>query len=335
MTDQKKVIISEGKSVTEYSKALKLLGYDFRRNVLKGEQYRQGESEWQSFKDGDIDNIFLDIENRVLLESSNKKGKTTKPFTINLTRDRMAMNAWFRRNEFNPFKEYLEQLTQKIPEDEGYGGDYEAEYLLSKLFDLDHQGKYSELKITPEEAEDYTRQNFMRFIIGVIDRTLNPGCEHETMPVWVSGQGAGKSVTLSKLLPPHVDGFLRGISLNLPQRSFIQSCQRGIIIEHMETTIPGGKAASAEQKERISNSSPVLDLKYDKFPSEHPLHYLSIGTTNELEFNTFDPSGDRRINPILLSQKFCDNNLYENLTNTIDEWRDRLRRHRPLRAARR
>lgn len=131
-----------------------------------------------------------------------------------------------------------------------------------------------------------------------IHRALNPGCDIDGMPVFISPvQGCGKS-TLCKWLSLGLYSSLAGIE---GKEAAENLCGKWLIeIEELKA-LQGRFTNNDSIKQFITATSDYFRVPYEKVATDHPRSCFFIGTTNSQTFLT-DPTGNRRFFPINFGQ---------------------------------
>ena len=126
-------------------------------------------------------------------------------------------------------------------------------------------------------------------------RTLDPGVKHDTIPVLVGPQAAGKSTALAWLMPPEyrAEWFDDTLKLSADEKRRVEALQGAVIVEAAEMT--GATTADIESlKAFCSRTNDRIRLAYRRNPEPHPRRCSIAGTANGSAVLPNDPTGNRR-----------------------------------------
>lgn len=158
----------------------------------------------------------------------------------------------------------------------------------------DGQGRASHWLTQGLGAEDseYTRSVARNFLVALIARVYEPGCQVDTMPVLEGSQGVGKTGALRIL----AGGWYRTTSASMGEKDFLQGLRGCWVLEIAELDSVG--RASLERVKAIL-STPVDEYfaRYGRVLSIVPRQCVFAGTTNSSVWNA-DDTGARRFWPI-------------------------------------
>ena len=136
-------------------------------------------------------------------------------------------------------------------------------------------------------------------VIGVIQRTMQPGCKLDEIPVLIGPQDIGKSALLRCLLPPDMpDLFGDGLRWDASDKVMVEAVTGRAIVEVSE--MAGRRRAEIEHiKSFVSRQDDGhVRLSYALSPEPLPRRFILVGTTNNETDLPNDPSGNRRFVPI-------------------------------------
>lgn len=235
---------------------------EFRAEIMLA---RQDTAEWRSFTDADYTRLQIHLES-----NSFKK----------LTKEMMRDAVWLVADD-NRFDSAVEWIGT-----------------------LDHDGvaridtflrDYMGVADTP-----YTRAVSRYMWTALAGRVMSPGCEAPMVPVFIGGQGAGKTRSV-KAIAPAIDFYTE---LNLAERDAEASRRmRGrLVIELGE--LRGLHSRDSESiKAFISRTDEEWRTLYKEFNTTFARRFLFFGTTNQDEFLA-DETGERRWLPVRVTR--CD-----------------------------
>ncbi|MCJ1900351.1 hypothetical protein MR829_08170 [Paracoccus versutus] len=191
--------------------------------------------------------------------------------TITMNHVLSGLRMYVDRNKFNPVVDYLNGLQ--------WDGVPRLDELFTRYFNA--------------ENVEFARLTGPKFLIGMVARAINPGCQRDEMPIFEGDQGAKKSTALNILAGDEY--FSDGLP-NLHDKDAMQHLQGLWLIEIGEL--------SALRKSEVEEVKRFITTRIDKFrPSygrnivERPRTIVFAGTTNNENYLK-DPTGARRFWPI-------------------------------------
>lgn len=147
------------------------------------------------------------------------------------------------------------------------------------------------------EDTEYVRLVGRWYVIGMVKRVMDPGCQHDYCLVLEGAQGKRKSSAFRVLAEPWFDDT----DIDLNHKDGIGALQGVWLHEFSEL----GSLAKAEEKKQKS----FLARRVDKFRPTYARLDVSVprqivfgGTTNEWEWNK-DPTGGRRFWPVMCTER--------------------------------
>lgn len=148
---------------------------------------------------------------------------------------------------------------------------------------------------------DIYHQSVSRNVIGgMVRRVREPGCKHDTMPIFYGYQGSGKS-TMASLLAPGAGWFSDEVLLGDASKELVLSLAGKAVVEIGEMGMRGSANAS-HVKAMISRQVDRGRTAYARSVSERPRRNIFIGTTNDDE-PLVDPTGNRRFLPVRVDRE--------------------------------
>lgn len=147
------------------------------------------------------------------------------------------------------------------------------------------------------EPSEYVRLVSRWYLIGMVKRVMEPGCQHDYTLVLEGSQGRRKSSAFRALADP----WFEDTDINLENKDSMSHLQGVWIHEFAEL----GSFARSEEKRQKS----YLTRRWDKYRPSYarlevkvPRQTVFGGTTNEWEWNK-DPTGGRRFWPVMCTDK--------------------------------
>ncbi len=191
-----------------------------------------------------------------------------------------TLNAVLFHREVDPFEEWLEAL----PPWDGYP---RLASLLPVLFGA--------------EADPLSAWAGRFLFMGAVQRTYQPGCKLDEMPVLVGGQGIGKSAFVRAAVPPDMpELFADGVRFDMRDKEQVEAVLGRAVIEVSEMA-GRGKAEIEHIKQFVSRQDDgIVRLAWHRSAEPCPRRFVMIGTTNERRDLPNDPSGNRRFVPVEL-----------------------------------
>lgn len=139
---------------------------------------------------------------------------------------------------------------------------------------------------TPDD--EYHQKVGRNFIMGMVHRVLEPGCQVDNLPIFEGGQGAGKSTALRII---GGDWFTEAHEA-MTGKDFLQILPGKMLLEISE--LNSMRRADAERiKGIISNRVDTYRASYGRTAGDYPRMCVFAGTTNRDDWNQ-DDTGARR-----------------------------------------
>ena len=260
--------------------------------------------------------VLADTRERIAREFYVKTKEGPKPLTWGRDTFADTLDAMLRRHEVDPLIDWLENLPDWDGEDRLRG-------LLNVLFDVPH---------------DHLSLWASRYLVcGVIQRTYEPGCKLDEIPVLIGPQDIGKSALLRAILPPEMpDLFGDSLEWDAPEKTKVEATLGKAIVEVSE--MAGRRRAEIEQiKAFISRQDDGgVRLAYATNPEPLPRRFILVATTNNESDLPNDPSGNRRFVPIPAAanikgrvEEFIDRHRAQLWAEGLAEYRDGYRANLP------
>ena len=231
---------------------------------------------WTPLTDRIADAISEQIRKRFVTIKRRRHERELVPAVFGRERWTTCLNAVLFRHEIDLFKEWLDQLT---PEPSP-----RLDRWVADLFNL-HR-----------DSVPFVTWASRFLLLGAVQRTYNPGCKLDEMPVFVGKQGLGKS-TIGLAILPHEfqeDGHGDALVLASTAKEFAEALLGKITVEASE--MAGlGRADIERLKSNITRlNDGSVRLAYRRNPESMPRRCVFYGTSNERECLPNDVTGNRR-----------------------------------------
>jgi predicted P-loop ATPase len=165
------------------------------------------------------------------------------------------------------------------------------------------------------EPDAYHAAVGRNIIGGVVRRVRQPGCKHDTMAVFTSPEGLGKS-TLGEVLATKKDWFTDDIVLGEESKELVLKLAGKMICEIPEMV---KKHSDTEKiKAMLSRTHDLGRPAYARSPVNRPRRNIFLGSSN-LEKPLIDPTGNRRYLPVVVEKEIDLNWVKNNLPQLIAE----------------
>ena len=187
-----------------------------------------------------------------------------------------CFHAVLASREVDPFKKYLKKLEPKSSEN--------LDTWIPDLFDVS------------ETAKPLIKWASRFLLLGAVQRTFEPGCKLDEVPVFVGKQGLGKSAIGLAILPSAFrhEGHGDGLVLAGDPKHFAEALQGKIIVEASEMA-GMGKADLERLKANMTRTNDgAVRLAYRADPEPLPRRAVFYGTSNDAECLPNDSTGNRR-----------------------------------------
>lgn len=294
----------ENKNADSLITCFDMLNVEIRYSVRDHRpQYRRDGSDWINFHDRNADSLKQEIERNFLV----KTARGFSPLRFGSVLWDECLNALLNEREVDPFKEYLEALPP-------WDGIQRIDSLLFELFG-------SREPITgagEDELNDLASWTARLVFIGSIQRTYDPGCKLDEMPVLIGAQGIGKSAFFRQCLPQsHPEWFADGLDLSGNIKERAEALIGRVIVEVSEMT--GSTRADIESLKTFITKQDDGDVRlaYRRNPETLLRRCVLVGTSNKRDCLPNDETGLRRFVPIR-----CEHG--SNVEKYMAEYRDQL-----------
>lgn len=189
-----------------------------------------------------------------------------------------AVTKYASGNQRNEVVEFIDNMR-----DLGWDG-------TPRLSELMHKGFGA-------EENEYTAAVGRCFIMGMVARAVDPGCQLDYVPVFEGVQGAGKSTALRVI----GGRFFSEVHESVLKKDFFISLQ-GIWLAEIAEMDSFRRAENARVKGVITDRKDRYRDMYGTGATNHPRRCVFACTTNKTDWNT-DETGARRFWPIRCGKK--------------------------------
>ena len=271
------------KSADLLRRVLDELGINLRRNtrahVIEFLDASKEAPEWEAANDGTTADLRERIAERYWFKARTAPESARLRFTREAWTD--FLNALGHHCQVDPFVEWLNQLPtwDKIPR---------IEYILTTLFGAPDDG--------------LTRWASRAPFVGAVQRAHVPGSKIDESPILVSEQGFGKSTLAGSLVPPEHkdDWFGDALDLNSSKKEQAEALAGCVIVEISELDGLRRAEIGAVKSFLARTNDGQHRSAYAVAKEKKPRRCVIIGTSNDLQCLANDPSGNRRLVPIVL-----------------------------------
>ena len=260
------------KNYTGFRECMEKLDVELRINELGHcTEFKREGGEWELLTDKDAADILTALEQFEVKENT--------PLILSDVIFRRYTTAVAERVDL--FKEYLDNLPE-------WDGVPRIREMLKTLFDA--KGKLAEWA------------SFYPFI-GILQRTHEPGAKIDEFPIFIGEKGIGKSEACQYLLPEELNAHGDAVDLSLPDKDNAERTQYKLIVELSEVIGLKG-VIYGKLKTYISRRDDGQHRKaYGHNPQPSLRRFVFIGTSNEWRIIPNDPTGNRRLIPVVLPLK--------------------------------
>ena len=196
-----------------------------------------------------------------------------------------SLNALCAHREVDPLAEWLRSLPE-------WDGQQRLAGLLDVAFDV--------------PCDQLTLWASRYLVLGIIQRTLEPGCKLDEIPVLIGPQGIGKSALYRAVLPPEMpELFGDSLRWDAADKQMVEATLGCAIVEVSE--MAGHRRAEIERIKAFVTRQDDGHVRLSYAVSTEPLprRFILAATTNNQTDLPNDPSGNRRFVPIPATANKC------------------------------
>ena len=258
--------------------ALADMEVDVRANTRKRGrvEVNEAESGWSALTDASI----ADLRDRIADRYGYHTAHGDKALNFGLDKFNEHLLAASYRNQVDPFKLWLEMLP-------AWDGTARLDNWITRLFMIAGD---------PQLAAWVSRYLFL----GAIQRTYEPGCKLDQIPVLIGPQNTGKSTVLRASLPPNdeaaglVDLFSDGLHLAALPKERAESLEGRVLVEVAEMS--GATRADLESLKAFLTRTDDGDHRkaYARHAESSPRRCIIAATADNNRVLPNDPAGNRR-----------------------------------------
>lgn len=260
-------------------------------------EFREDGENWEPA----TDRATADLRERISKRYWHKARTQPEKSQLRFGRERWGdyLNALAFHEERDPFLEWLDDLPQ-------WDGIERIEHILVDLFEA--------------TDSDLTRWASRAPFVGAVQRARHPGSKIDESPVLISEeQGLGKSGLVRAMVPPEYVDQWHGDSLDLSASKKEQSeaLSGRVVVEIAE--LDGLRRAEIESVKAflIRTNDGQFRPAYGRGIEKSPRRCVFVGTSNSLTCLANDPSGNRRLVPVILLKG---TNVEEAADRSRDQW---------------
>lgn len=232
----------------------------FKRDLFSGYNLFNKKVPWG----GEVDDEFTDLHRPLLLEWFAKEWNVEP--SVNMLFDAVSILA--SRNSFHPIKDYLLSLTwDGVPRASTWLKEYMKAHDVSEL---------------------YLREVSEAFLVGMVSRIMEPGCQLDYMLILKGDQGIKKSSALSVLAGAK---YFTSTVLQAGEKDSILKMRNKWLIEFGELSTL--KRDVQALKNFITTRVDRDRMPFDHFAQDFPRKCVFAGSTNQEEVFS-DTTGNRR-----------------------------------------
>lgn len=254
--------------------ALGRLDIEIRKNMrIYDVQYRTSlNDEWLTLDEAKDAELRYEIADQFRFRGANDKSYRMK---FPPAEWRGTMLAYVSARTIDPFKLWLLGLPE-------WDGVPRLDGLLARLFRIDQT--------------NLVRWCSRYIALGVVQRTMEPGCELQEIAILQGKTGVGKTALLKNLMPSHGrhDWYTDDIKFNVPEIKRVEACIGRALCEIGE--MQGMLRNYQANKPYISaENDGSKRMPYERRPAKMLRRYTFVGTTDRQDFFLpNDPEGNRR-----------------------------------------
>ena len=255
-----------------------------RYNVLalQAEFLLPGRTEWEKSNDLIMSWVRSRIESTCLRQGK----KHLEPWLASDARWKVMINTLLYERQVNPLAEWLETLPE-------WDGKPRIDDLFQSLWHLDASNSNIAL----------ARWGSCFMFLGLVQRTLDPGCKLDEIPLLFGRIDLGKSILGPSMLPAHLQRlFGDSLSLTAKGKERIEATQGKAVVEIPE--LAGFRIADVDSMTAyLSRTTDEARLSYRRDPEQIPRRWIAYASTNRPDAVPNSPGARRRFAPITIEAR--------------------------------
>ena len=243
---------------------------EIRRREKTGPGEYNGPWSWERADDGVIGWLRIELSEKCSYYKKGKGGKTSEELLIPRAHLDDLVTHLCTNHRHDPLETYFDDLPEwdRKPRIDG---------ALSEVFWA--------------EDTELNRWASRSLWIGVVQRTLKPGCQLDEVIVLRGPSGCGKTRWLGQMFPE--EGLHRETVLNQGQKELVEAMSGAAIIEFGE--LSGLKKADLQRtKMFLTIKLDAIRMAYGRSAVEMPRRCIFVGTTDQDKFLPEDGEGGNR-----------------------------------------
>ena len=253
------------------------------------------------------DPIEDNIRSWIAYHYAKNSGKNVKYWKLTNSDWRQFLNAYLYYNQIDPFMEWLKTLPQ-------WDGERRVEHLLHHLFNADIE----------DELAVWTSKYLF---LAAIQRSYQPGCKLDQVPVLKGRQGIGKSALVRSILPKeHAEEWHNdNLTLDRDSQKQVEAILGRVLVEISE--MAGSTRGEIEHiKAFITRQVDQIRLAYRRNVEYFKRCGAFIATTDRDEPLPNDPAGNRRwvVVELTKSAQSVESYMDQTVTDNGDTMREML-----------
>ena len=271
---------------------------DLRYNVVgQGPEWKMHGGDWQPTNDLITAAVRAELSRQCCKPNRRGGGE----WECSDAKWRLFIDAILYQRQVDPFELWLESLPV-------WDGTERCAGFFGKCWELQQSNANAAL----------ARWGSMYMFLGAVQRTIEPGCKLDEVPVLSGALNLGKSIMGAWMLPPHLRPmFGDSLSLTARGKDRVEATLGKKILEIAE--LAGSRIADVESaKAYLSRQVDYERLPYRRDPEHIPRRWIAYATTNRHDAIPNDPGGNRRLVPVTVTGR------KEKPERILDGYRDQL-----------
>ena len=334
VSDKYRKVHDQGRSLLTYQMCLEEMGIKYRDHAFLGIQTTFGvrpddndepqiviDGSWHNYSAGMNSAVYQHILENVYVLMKDAVHYANTPKSVR----EEAIDALVFRNKYNPLVKWLKGITPRNDDDAK-----DAVHLFKKAYRL-NVPSFIRAAFSPKEIDQYYADTALMIAKGFFCRWLLKGEKDGNFPffpVLIGGEGIGKSLLISHLLPPDIarqGAFADTFDMAQAKKEKELILRSAALVECAEMA-GYTRRDIAEHKALISSRQTKVRVAYEKYPEQMLRMAIMFGTSNDDECYAVDPNRQRRNIPlpVALQTGWSYNDVEMNLPKIMSECRDAL-----------